>query len=308
MPWTTLDASSESSSVWWRRRQGRSFSGVSPSHELPRRLSCRLSRPGSRDAASPPLLEWVSDAYTSTPARFSSVASSGAGWCGSPSVPAACGKPASGHGCTGIFTVHARGWLSQPQELSAARIRGRCGLTRCSHRMGAVDPPWHRVGRRMRGASPWLSQRGCTWLQPCRRASRPVTLRSPIGTVPISPKVGPLETVQVTRLGDPSCAPSVPRRVTFPVTLRKAPSDLRRHGAAFGIRTRDLRITSALLWPTELRRRDAADRAAAEPGRVYRRAFTRPDGYRASSVDVCLPSIRAIQTSSPSGQSVTCAP
>ena len=27
------------------------------------------------------------------------------------------------------------------------------------------------------------------------------------------------------------------------------------HGAAFGIRTRDLRITSALLWPSELRRR-----------------------------------------------------
>lgn len=73
------------------------------------------------------------------------------------------------------------------------------------------------------------------------------------------------------------------------------------NGAAFGIRTRDLRITSALLWPTELRRHRWGDKcslgrerssAAApslqglggcpEPGfvRVRRRSRTRRDRPR----------------------------
>ena len=41
--------------------------------------------------------------------------------------------------------------------------------------------------------------------------------------------------------------------------------------AACRNRTDDLRITSALLWPTELRRQSAADPRAAATDRVYRR-------------------------------------
>lgn len=95
--------------------------------------------------------------------------------------------------------------------------------------------------------------------------SRPGPASTPRSAASVTPWTAPsrspdrpLQTRPLEDLADPV----VPQRHTsHPQSVRKEKNPVQigsepgLTGAAFGIRTRDLRITSALLWPSELRRR-----------------------------------------------------
>ena len=144
--------------------------------------------------------------------------------------------------------------LSSPTSLSTRLVRRRCGPP--GRRVGGAQGTLHATGRHTAGTI--LNELGVdmpTIMEILRHTQISQTRRYVKGRSHLSKDA-------MRCMGDHFMPASEPATETTTETSDRNEKAQLRHclgwaseRAAFGIRTRDLRITSALLWPSELRRR-----------------------------------------------------